>query len=141
MIENFNGIFYLVIFLIILAMNAFYAYNCLFNTKNFIGKYGVDVTAAFFARFAGAVILGAVLMQLYILFRGTAATWAFFNFMFIIMTIIAIAAYYTGEVDKLGRTDQYSREGYLSTGGLAIGWAILCFGLAEIGRASCRERV
>ena len=94
-------------------------------------KYGVDVTAAFFARFAGAVILGAVLMQLYILFRGTAATWAFFNFMFIIMTIIAIAAYYTGEVDKLGRTDQYSREGYLSTGGLAIGWAILCFGLAD----------
>ena len=74
MLENFNGIFYLVIFLIILAMNAFYAYNCLFNTKNFISKYGVDVTAAFFARFAGAVILGAVLMQLYILFRGTAAT-------------------------------------------------------------------
>ena len=36
-----------------------------------------------------------------------------------------------GEVDKLGRTDQYSREGYLSTGGLAIGWAILCFGLAD----------
>ena len=51
LLENFNGIFYLVIFLIILAMNAFYAYNCLFNTKNFIGKYGVDVTAAFFARF------------------------------------------------------------------------------------------
>ena len=66
MLENFNGIFYLVVFLIILAMNAFYAYNCLFNTKNFISKYGVDVTAAFFARFAGAVILGAVLMQLYI---------------------------------------------------------------------------
>ena len=131
MLENFNRIFCLIIFLIILAMNAFYAYNCLFNTKNFISKYGVDVTAAFFARFAGAVILGAVLMQLYILFRGTAATWAFFNFMFIIMTIIAIAAYYTGEVDKLGRTDQYSREGYLSTGGLAIGWAILCFGLAD----------
>ena len=131
MLENFNGIFYLVIFLIILAMNAFYAYNCLFNTKNFISKYGVDVTAAFFARFAGAVILGAVLMQLYILFRGTAATGAFFNFMFIIMSIIAISAYYTGEVDKLGRTDQYSREGWLSTGGLAIGWGILCLGLSD----------
>ena len=89
-------------------MNAFYGYNCLFNTKNFISKYGVDVTAAFFARFAGAVIVGAVLMQLYILFRGTEATWAFFNFMFIIMTIIAISAFYTGEIDKLGRTEQYS---------------------------------
>ncbi len=116
MIGNFNGIFYLVIFLIILVMNAFYGYNCLFNTKNFISKYGIDVTAAFFARFAGAV---------------TEATWAFFNFMFIIMTIIAISAFYTGEIDKLGRTDQYSREGWLSTGGLALGWAILCFGLAD----------
>ena len=131
MLENFNGIFYLLIFLLILVINAFYAYNCLFNTKNFISKYGIDVTAAFFARFAGAVILGAVLMQLYILFRGTTVTWAFFNFMFIMMTIISITSYYTGEVDKLGRTDQYSREGYLSTGGLAIGWAILCFGLAD----------
>ena len=112
-------------------MNAFYGYNTLFNTKNFISKYGIDVTAAFFARFAGAMIVGAVLMQLYILFRGTVATWAFFNFMFIIMTIIAISAYYTGEVDKLGRTDQYSREGWLSTGGLAIGWGILCFGLSD----------
>ena len=111
MVENFNGIFYLIIFLVILVMNAFYGYNTLFNTKNFIGKYGIDVTAAFFARFAGAMIVGAVLMQLYILFKGTVATWAFFNFMFIIMTIIAISAYYTGEVDKLGRTDQYSREG------------------------------
>ena len=36
-----------------------------------------------------------------------------------------------GKIDKLGRTDQYSREGWLSTGGLAIGWAILCFGLAD----------
>ena len=53
------------------------------------------------------------------------------NWLFIIMTIIAISAYYTGEVDKLGRTDQYSREGWLSTGGLAIGWGILCFGLSD----------
>ena len=92
---------------------------------------GIDVTAAVFGRFAGAMIVGAVLMQLYILFRGTGATWACFNFMCIIMSIIAISAYYTGEVDKLGRTDQYSREGWLSTGGLAIGWGILCFGLSD----------
>ena len=131
MVANFNGIFYLIIFLIILLMNAFYGYNCLFRTKQFLEKYDIDISAAFFCRFAGGLIVAAVLMQLYILFRGTEATWAFFNFMFIIMTIIAISAYYTGEVDKLGRTDQYSREGWLSTGGLAIGWGILCFGLSD----------
>ena len=38
MIENFNGIFYLAIFLVILAMNTFYGYSCLFNTKNFMNK-------------------------------------------------------------------------------------------------------
>jgi len=71
MIENFNGIFYLAIFLVILAMNTFYGYSCLFNTKNFMNKYGIDITSAFFCRFAGLMIAGSVLMQLYILFRGT----------------------------------------------------------------------
>ena len=89
MIANFNGIFYLVVFLLVMSINAFYAYNTLFNTKNFISKYGVDMTAAFFARFVGAFISAVVLMQLYILFRGTVATWAFFNFMFVAMTLIS----------------------------------------------------
>jgi len=94
MIENFNGIFYLVIFLIVLAMNIFYGYNCLFKTKQFLEKYEIDVSGAFFARFSGSLIVATVLMQLYILFRGTEATWAFFNFMFIVMTIISGASFY-----------------------------------------------
>ena len=131
MVANFNGIFYLIIFLIILLMNAFYGYNCLFRTKQFLEKYDIDISAAFFCRFAGGLIVAAVLMQLYILFRGTEATWAFFNFMFIVMTLIAGASFYGFEIDKLGLTKGSSREGYLSTGALAIFWAILCFGLAD----------
>lgn len=131
MIENFNGIFYLIIFLVILLMNIFYGYNCLFRTKQFLEKYEIDISAAFFCRFAGSLITAAVLMQLYILFRGTEATWAFFNFMFIVMTLIAGASFYGFEIDKLGLTKGSSREGYLSTGALAILWAVLCFGLAD----------
>ena len=131
MIENFNGIFYLVIFLIVLAMNIFYGYNCLFKTKQFLEKYEIDVSGAFFARFSGSLIVASVLMQLYILFRGTEATWAFFNFMFIVMTIISGASFYGFEIDKLGLTKGSSREGYLSTGALALFWGILCFGLAD----------
>ena len=67
MIENFNGIFYLIIFLVILAMNTFYGFNCLFKTQKFLEKYEVDISASFFCRFAGGMIMGAVLMQLYIL--------------------------------------------------------------------------
>ena len=35
------------------------------------------------------------------------------------------------EIDKLGLTDGSSREGYISTGLLALFWGILCFGLAD----------
>ncbi len=131
MVENFNGIFYLIIFLIILLMNVFYGFNCLFRTQKFLEKYEVDISAAFFCRFVGAMIVAAVLMQLYILFRGTEATWAFFNFMFIMMTLISGASFYGFEIDKLGLTNGSTREGYISTGALAILWAILCFGLAD----------
>jgi hypothetical protein len=51
MVENFNGIFYLVIFLIVLAMNIFYGYNCLFKTKQFLEKYEIDVSGAFLQGF------------------------------------------------------------------------------------------
>ena len=131
MIENFNGIFYLVVFLLLLSINTFYAYNTLFNTKNFISKYGVDISAAFFARFVGAFIGAVVLMQLYILFRGTLATWAFFNFMFIAMTLISIVNFYSFEIDKLGRTPQSTRESWIPTSILSILWAILCFGMSD----------
>jgi len=131
MIANFNGIFYLVVFLLVMSINAFYAYNTLFNTKNFISKYGVDMTAAFFARFVGAFIFAVVLMQLYILFRGTVATWAFFNFMFVAMTVISATNFYSFEISKLGNTPQSTRESWIPTSILAILWAILCYGLSD----------
>ena len=131
MIANFNGIFYLVVFLLVMSINAFYAYNTLFNTKNFISKYGVDMTAAFFARFVGAFIFAVVLMQLYILFRGTVATWAFFNFMFVAMTLISATNFYSFEISKLGNTPQSTRESWVPTSILAILWAILCYGLSD----------
>ncbi|MAV81905.1 MAG: hypothetical protein CMI90_00395 [Pelagibacteraceae bacterium] len=131
MIESFNGIFYFTIFLIALVMGVYYAYQCLFNTKSFMEKYGVDDTAGFFARFAGSYAAGVALMQLYILFRGTEGTWAFFNFVFITFTIIAVASFYTAEIDKLGRTDKTTKEGWLATGGLAVIFGILCFGLSD----------
>jgi hypothetical protein len=51
--------------------------------------------------------------------------------MFVGMTLISAASFYGFEIDKLGLTDGSSREGYISTGLLALFWAILCFGLAD----------
>ena len=131
MVENFNGTFYFLIFLVILAMNSFYGFNCLLNTRKFLEKYAISIEAAFFCRFAGSVIVGVVLTQIYILFKGLEFTWIFFNYMFVTMTIIAIASFYGFEIDKLGLTEKASREGYISTGALAIMWGILCYGLAD----------
>ena len=131
MVENFNGTFYFLIFLVILAMNSFYGFNCLLNTRKFLEKYAISIEASFFCRFAGSVIVGVVLTQIYILFKGLEFTWIFFNYMFVTMTIIAIASFYGFEIDKLGLTEKTSREGYISTGALAIMWGILCYGLAD----------
>jgi hypothetical protein len=51
--------------------------------------------------------------------------------MFVTMTLISAVSFYGFEIDKLGLTDKSSREGYISTGVLAILWGILCFGLAD----------
>jgi hypothetical protein len=79
MIENFNGIFYLVIFLIVLAMNIFYGYNCLFKTKQFLEKYEIDISGAFFARFSGSLIVATVDAALYS-FQGHGGNLGFFQF-------------------------------------------------------------
>ncbi len=45
MIEKFNGIIYLIIFIVHFIGYAFYAYRCVFGTKAFLDQYGVDHTA------------------------------------------------------------------------------------------------
>ena len=47
MIESFNGIFYFILILILIAGNAYYSYFTAFNTKNWLAKYGVDETELF----------------------------------------------------------------------------------------------
>ena len=68
MIEKFNGIIYLVIYIIHFGMLAVYAAQLLVGTRQFMDKFGIDHTAAFMVRFLGAFFLAWILMALYILF-------------------------------------------------------------------------
>ena len=82
MIENFNGIIYLAIFIIHFLAYALYAYRTIFTTKAFLDQYGVDVTGSIMTRFFGSLFVGAVAMALYIMFvrpNGVEGTWGFFN--------------------------------------------------------------
>ena len=57
MIEKFNGIIYLIIFLIHFAAFAFYAFRCLFTTKAFVDQYGMGDGAAIMTRFFGSIFV------------------------------------------------------------------------------------
>ena len=86
MIEQFNGIIYLIIFIIHFVGYAFYAFRCLAGTKAFVDQYGMGDGAAIMTRFFGSFIVGSVLMAIYIGFvraDGLANTWAFFNLIFL----------------------------------------------------------
>ena len=66
MIEKFNGIIYLVIFIIHFAAYAFYAFRCVFTTKAFVDQYGMGDGAAIMTRFFGSIFIGSVFMAIYV---------------------------------------------------------------------------
>ena len=66
MIEKFNGIIYLIIFIVHFAAFAFYAFRCLFTTKAFVDQYGMGDGAAIMTRFFGSIFVGSVVMAIYV---------------------------------------------------------------------------
>ena len=64
MIEKFNNIFYLIIFLVHFLGVGVYAFQTIVGTKNFMEKFSIDPTGAIMIRLAGGFML--VLMSIYI---------------------------------------------------------------------------
>ena len=134
MIEKFNGIIYLVIFIIHFGMLAFYAAQLLVGTKKFMDKFGIDHTAAFMIRFLGAFFLGWILMALYIMFvrpNGVEGTWSFFNLLVITHLIVTITNIYSKNISKLGVTDKFTNEGIIVPFILLIMSSVLVYGLSD----------
>ena len=102
MIDKFNNIFYLIVFFTHFIIVGSYAFQLVFGTKKFLKDRGVDKTASIIARFAGALMIGIVLMAIYVAFirsGGLEATWAFFNLVFIINVSILIINFYSIKID------------------------------------------
>ena len=134
MIEKFNGIIYLIIFIIHFGMLAFYAGQLLVGTRKFMDKFAVDHTAAFMIRVLGAFFLGWILMALYIMFvrpNGVEGTWSFFNLIFITHLVVSITNYYSKNISKLGVTDKFTNEGIIVPFVLLVMSGILCYGLSD----------
>ena len=64
MIEKFNGIIYLIIFIIHFLVYAVYAFRTIVRTKGFMDQYNIDHSAAVMIRFFGAPFVGSFLMAL-----------------------------------------------------------------------------
>ncbi len=134
MIEKFNGIIYLAIFIVHFLGYAFYAYRCVFGTKDFCDQYAMDHTAAIMIRFFGSFFIGSVLVALYIMFirpNGVEGAWGFFNLVFVQNLMAFFVWIYSIKINKLGNTEKTSDEGIYAPGILMILSAILCYGLAD----------
>ena len=134
MIEKFNGIIYLIIFIIHFLVYAVYAFRTIVGTKGFMDQYNIDHSAAVMIRFFGAPFVGSFLMAIYIMFvrdGGVSGTWAFFNLIFIQNLMYFVFGIYTIYINKLGHNEKTNSEGVIASGVLTILSAILTYGLAD----------
>jgi len=80
MVENFDNIFYLILFLINLAALAFYGYLTAFNPKQLINDYEFGDDSIGAIRIVGTFVWAVLIIGIIILFRGPEGAWIFFVF-------------------------------------------------------------
>ena len=133
MIEKFNGILYLILFVIHFLGTGAYAYQMIIGNQKFREKFQIDKTAATIMRMAGAIFLGSFLMAIYVMFvrpNGVEGTWAFFNLIFVQNLCVFIVNTYSIKIDKMGVMNN-SNEAIIAPLFFTIISAVLCYGLAE----------
>ena len=134
MIEKFNGIIYLIIFIIHFLVYAVYAFRTVVRTKAFMDQYKIDHSAAVMVRFFGAAFIGSILMAIYIMFvrdGGVNGTWGFFNLIFVQNLMYFLVGVYTIYINKLGHTEKTNSEGVVASAALTILSAVLIYGLSD----------
>jgi len=134
MIEKFNGIIYLIIFVLHFVVYTVYAFRTVVGTKSFLDKYNIDHSAAVMVRFFGAPFVASVLVAIYIMFiksDGLTGTWGFFTLIFAQNIFYFFIGVYTIYINKLGHNEKTNSEGVIASGILTILSAALCYGLAD----------
>ena len=133
MIDKFNGIFYLIVFIVHFIGIGAYSYQMIIGNQKFREKFEIDKTAATIMRMTGALFLGSFLMAIYIMFvrpNGVEGTWAFFNLVFVQNLCIFIVNTYSIKIDKTGIMND-SNEGVIAPLVFTILRAVLIYGLSD----------
>ena len=134
MIEKFGNIIYLIIYVVHFGIIGTYGYQLVFDTQKFIEGRGVDKSATLLTRFGGSFMIASVIMAIYVAFirsGGLEATWAFFNFIFIINLCILIINFYSIKINKTGVNEKTGTDGIYAPLILTILSAIMCYGLSD----------
>ena len=139
MVENFNGYLFLILYLLVLLGNIYYAYSTLFNTKNWLDQYNTHHSALLVARVLGSIISGFSLVGIYILFTGVDGTWPYFIGLFLAFSIMTIAGIYSVEVDwpknyegqKGFENVKVTKEAYIPALIFSVLLAIIIYGLSD----------
>ena len=134
MIEEFNGVIYLGIYIVILIGTAYYAYSTVFQTGKFLEKYGIHPSGAFMIRFAGTFLIPVVLLGIYLLLTGISGNWVFFVYGFLQAVFAVLVGYWTVEKSEY-RTiegEKLTSEGYIAPIGFTIAWAIVIYGTSAV---------
>ena len=134
MIEKFGNIIYLIIYIVHFGIIGTYGYQLVFDTQKFIEGRGVDKSATLLTRFGGSFMIASVIMAIYVAFirsGGLEATWAFFNFIFIINLCILIINFYSIKINKTGVNEKTGTDGIYAPLILTILSAIMCYGLSD----------
>ena len=134
MIEKFGNIIYLIIYIVHFGIIGTYGYQLVFGTQKFIEGRGVDKSATLLTRFGGSFMIASVIMAIYVAFvrsGGLEATWAFFNFIFIINLCILIINFYSIKINKTGVNEKTGTDGIYAPLILTILRAIMCYGLSD----------
>ena len=102
MIENFNGFFYFIIFILAIGLQGVYVFRIVFSPSGLIKEYNTGENSLYLARVLGVFIVPLFIMGLIILFRGTEGTWVYFilSFMIGLCQLIYETAFYFKLVDK-----------------------------------------
>ena len=107
--------------ILIMVGNFFYAYQCIFQTRSYIQKYGFGDGSAIMTRLVGTFAAGFGIILLIALFTTIKGGWLLFTYGFIQAAIGALVCYRTinsewGIIEGL----KTSPEGYIAPGVIAV---------------------
>lgn len=133
MVAEFNGIIYLILYILMIAGFGMYTYQTLFITVDWLAKYGIHESAVLPTRIAGTFVAAATLLGIYFLFAGLGGAWVFLVYIFIQACILVVTGYITVTSSNASTLEgvKYTAEGYIAPAIFAIVSAILIYGLSD----------